>query len=489
MTRSMFFPFLALLCVAVENGATTAADKPQKMNVLFVIADDLNCGIEPYGDPHAVTPNLSHLAQQGVTFLNAYCQQTVCNPSRASLLTGRYPNATRVADLRSHFRFALPESVTLPQAFRNEGYHAEGFGKIFHNTGKTADPESWSVAPYLDRGTHSADTVWAQMGPKTFPGITISKAPRIENLPVPDTAYRDGRIAEAAAEQLARLSESDSPFFLAVGFWRPHLPFVAPRKYWELQKQPDPAPLPPVPPHAEIVLPVRNEVKSYTDNTSFVDPSPADPLRLGYRASITFLDAQLGKVLDALEANDLRDSTIIIFTSDHGLHVGERGLVGKATNFELDTRVPLIISDPRKTAGHGSQSKEMVELVDVFPTLLALTDHQVTPSLDGDDLSSSLSASGAAVAAQGHALSFMNRPFYSRDAPTHWGHSLRSADWRYTLWQAPGSGETQLEELYDLRTSRQERENVLAEHPDRAAKMRNALINHPGYWNPGTPTP
>ena len=319
-----------LLCLLFLVGSISLFGSERK-NVLFIVADDLNCAIGPYGDPNAITPNLDRLAKRGTTFLNAYCQQAVCNPSRSSFLTGRYPDATGVDDLRKSFRTALPDVVTLPQAFLNDGYFTQCVGKIFHNMGETKDRQSWSVDEYLFEGTHAADTVFSQM-PKG-PNPPKYKAPVFENYEVPDTVYRDGRITERAVEAISRMEEKGKPFFLAVGYWRPHLPFVAPKKYWDLYDpdkitSPKPDKVPTDVP--EIALHPNREVHGY----GLVPDGPLDQdltrhLRHGYYASISFLDAQVGALLDALKAAKIEKNTIVVFTSDHGFHIGERQLWGE----------------------------------------------------------------------------------------------------------------------------------------------------------------
>lgn len=204
-------------------------------NVLFIVADDLNCAIGPYGDPVARTPNLDRLAARGVTFDRAYCQQAVCNPSRSSFLTGLRPSVVGVDDLRKYFRDTAPGGdslVTLPEHFKNHGYFCQDIGKLFHNMGETQDRRSWSIDEVLYRGTHADDTVYRnRLRHGSKPKM---KAPVTESHQVPDVVYRDGQIANLAAAAVRDYTFEDQPFFLAVGFWRPHLPFVAPFRYWEM---------------------------------------------------------------------------------------------------------------------------------------------------------------------------------------------------------------------------------------------------------------
>ncbi|MDF1823953.1 MAG: sulfatase [Verrucomicrobiales bacterium] len=453
----------------------------KEKNVLFIVADDLNCALGPYEDQIAVTPNLDRLAARGVTFTRAYCQQAVCNPSRSSFLTGKYPDATGVDDLRKYFRTALPDVVTLPGAFLQAGYFTQCAGKIFHNMGETKDRASWSVDEYLFEGTHAADTVFSQMpkgdNPPTY------KSPVTEAFDVPDTAYRDGRITEYALDSLARAKDRDSPFFLAVGYWRPHLPFVAPQKYWDLYDPLTiPSPYPKAPPLnvPQIALHPNRELHGY----GLVPPGEVSPeleshLRHGYYASISFLDEQVGKLLDSLEENELSEDTIVVFTSDHGFHIGERGLWAKTTNFELDARVPLIVSDPAKPEAHGSTSGTLAELVDLIPTLTELAEVPTPPGQDGKSFAPALNDPARMI--KEHAFTQHQHPFYGKAGASHLGYSVRDANWRYTEWYSIETGEREANELYDHRSDSLETENVAAAKPEIVSKLSKVLLEqyHP----------
>jgi iduronate 2-sulfatase len=462
---------LSLLLCLVASISQSHAEK----NVLFIVADDLNCAISPYGDEIAITPNLDRLAKRGLTFLNAYCQQAVCNPSRSSFLTGRYPDATGVDDLRKSFRTELPDVVTLPQAFLNAGYFAQCAGKIFHNMGETKDRQSWSVDEYLFEGTHAADTVFSQMPKGENP--PKYKSPVSEALNVPDTAYRDGRITEYAVEAIRRSREKEKPFFLAVGYWRPHLPFVAPKKYWNLydpSKIDRPDPIDPPTDAPAIALHPNREVHGY----GLVPDGPLDEeltnhLRHGYYASISFLDAQVGQLLDALEQSGQAENTIVVFTSDHGFHIGEHGLWAKTTNFELDARVPLIIADPSKPDSHSVSLNSLAELVDLIPTLTELAGVPTPPGQQGDSLAPLLEDAFARV--NDYAFTQHQHPFYGKTPATHWGYSVRSLRWRYTEWWNIETGEIDERELYDHETDSRETRNVASAHPDIVAELSEVL--------------
>ena len=453
----------------------TMASTEEEKNVIFIVADDLNCAIGPYGDPNAITPNLDRLAAQGVTFQRAYCQQAVCNPSRSSFLTGKYPDATGVDDLRKSFRTALPDAVTLPQAFLNAGYFTQCVGKIFHNMGETKDRQSWSVDEFLFEGTHAADTVFAQLPKGTNP--PGYKAPVSEALEVPDTAYRDGRITEYAVNSIKRMSEKETPFFLAVGYWRPHLPFVAPKQYWDLYN-PDKisAPNPTTTPEKvpQIALHPNREVHGYgLVPKGAVDESLKKHLRHGYYASISFLDAQVGKLLDALKSSGESKNTIIVFTSDHGFHIGERELWGKTSNFELDARVPLIIADPTKSESRGQSTESLAELVDLIPTLTALTGIETPGDQDGNDLSPIVN--DPSVSVQKHAFTQHQHPFYGATPASHWGYSVRTKEWRYTEWRNIKTGNTDEVELYDHNTDPLETANVAKTNQPVTAELSQVI--------------
>lgn len=460
-----FLANLRVLSVLVLLGGSVLAGDGVK-NVLFIVADDLNCAISPYGDPHAVTPNLDRLARRSVVFNRAYCQQAVCNPSRSSFLTGRYPRATGVDDLRKSFRIALPDVVTLPQAFLQAGYFTQCIGKIFHNMGNTKDRQSWSVDEYLFEGTHAADTVFAQM-PKES-GSPTYKAPVTEAFEVPGTVYRDGRITEYAVQSIARMKEKGKPFFLAVGYWRPHLPFVAPRKYWDLYDPDAIGPPEPIQAPADvpaIALHPNREVHGYGEvPKGEIDGDLTRHLRHGYYASISFLDAQVGLLLDALKKEKLLEETVIVFTSDHGFHVGERGLWGKTTNFELDARVPLLISDPAEEEHHGASTDALAELVDLFPTLTELAGLESPEGCEGRSLVPVVRDPGASV--QEYAFTRHQHPFYGKEQATHWGYSVRTDRWRYTEWRSIANGKGEFRELYDHEHDPLETRNVAGDHPD-----------------------
>jgi len=467
---------LQLLC-GLLTACLSVADCQAAPNVLFIVADDLNCAIGPYGDVRsdratAVTPNLDRLATRGVTFDRAYCQQAVCNPSRSSFLTGLRPDTVGVDDLRKSFRETAPGGstlVTLPEHFKNHGYFCQNIGKLFHNMGETQDRRSWSIDEVLFKGTHADDTVFAN---SPWGGDTKRpyKAEVTEAHDVPDTAYRDGQIANLAAAMLRDHAGSEQPFFLAVGFWRPHLPFVAPKKYWDLyQPERIPMPNPATEPSdvPEIAMHESREIKGY-GKTPKDRPFTEEEIRHyrhGYYASISFMDAQVGEILDALDESGQADETIVVFTSDHGFHIGEHSLWGKTSNFELDARVPLIVASPKHKSGHGRRSSSLVELVDLYATLaeLAEVDDDLPETLEGSSQAAVVDDPDKSI--KEVAFTQHQQPFYgSRKNWEAWGYSVRTARWRFTEWRSIADGSVIARELYDHVNDGRETRN-LADSP------------------------
>lgn len=454
----------------VASGLVAAGERP---NVLFIVADDLNCAIGPYGDPIAITPNLDRLATRGMVFENAYCQQAVCNPSRSSFLTGLRPDTVGVDDLRKAFRETAADGstlITLPEHFKNHGYFCQNIGKLFHNMGETQDRRSWSIDEVLHEGTHAADTVYTNT-PPALRKFTVTKAPVTESLDVADTAYRDGHIANLAAAMLREYPAEGQPFFLAVGFWRPHLPFVAPKKYWdefvpELIPSPEPAIVPVDVP--SIAMHDSKEIRGYGDtpHDRAFTTEEIRHYRHGYYASIRFMDAQIGKVLEALDQGGHQNDTIVVFASDHGFHIGEKSLWGKTSNFELDARVPLIVADPTHPAGHGKATDAIVELVDLYPTLASLADIEgdLSKRLEGDNLAPVITTGTGSV--KEAAFTQHQHPFYGPKTKWKaWGYSVRTSQWRYTEWRAINGGKVIGRELYDHINDPHESRNVAAVHP------------------------
>ena len=458
-------------------------------NVLFIATDDLRCDLGCYGHPLVQSPNIDRLAARGVTFDAACCQQAVCNPSRASLLTGRRPDRLAIWDLPTHFRQTHPKIVTLPQRFKQAGWFTRNIGKIFHNWRQEiqGDPESWSVPAEMHYANHGSDMPQVE---GAVPA-NLAKGRNCRMLEVDDVAYFDGRIATKAVAALENLAQSEQPFFLAVGFWKPHSPFNAPKRYWDRY---DPASLPPPRPADW----PRNAPRIAWHNGQELVGRGGRPLtetdisqmRHGYLAAISYLDAQVGRLLDAVDQLGLAEETIVVFWSDHGYHLGEQTLWAKTSNFELDARVPLIIVAPGRQQA-GARVASPVELLDIFPTLMELADLDPPEGLEGVSLVPLLKEPTATV--KPAALTQHPRPAYFQDAPEAMGYSVRSATHRYTEWRDWKTGETVARELYDHVDDPDETVNVAAETGQAEVLRRHAElletfrpIVRPG-WTPVLP--
>jgi len=364
----------SLLCIFGCAKPDSAAGSAHP-SVLLIAIDDLRPELGCYGVERAVTPHLDRLAGAGVCFTKAYCQAAICTPSRTSLLTGYRPDSTGVVDLQAHFRDTKPDVVTLPQYFKSAGYRTVSVGKLFHKP----DPASWSEPVFHpDRGLKYA------LEENRAPGRD-QRGPVIERVDVPDDAYRDGQVAQAAVEALRRLK--DEMFFLAVGFYKPHLPFAAPAQYWDLY------------PRENIDLPLNSSfpegapsfgrhdwqelrVHGGVPSSGPLEESLARELTHGYLACVSYVDAQVGKVLDELDALGLADDTIVVVWSDHGYYLGEHGMWCKMGMLEEALRVPLIVRAPGESKTNVSTSG-IVELVDVYPTLCDLAGLPVPGHLEG----------------------------------------------------------------------------------------------------------
>jgi iduronate 2-sulfatase len=459
---------------------TAYATRP---NVLLIVADDLRCDLAAYGHAEAITPNLDRLAARSRVFTRAYCQQAVCNPSRVSMMTGLRPDHARVTDLRTHFRETIPDVTTLSQHFKNHGYQAVGIGKIYHNYHQSiqGDPASWSLPQRFHWGNHRMDQ--AQI--PGSPPLPFDRLPATQELAVPDDAYIDGRIANATVESMKTLK--NKPFFLAAGFWKPHLPYNAPKKYWDLYDRkkltpPDHAGRPQGAP----ALAIHNspEPRGYhgIPSAGEINRETVMQLRHGYLAAISYLDANIGRILDGLEQHGLADKTIIVFWSDNGFHLGENEMLGKLTNFERDTRVPLMISVPKlKQVG---KSESIVEILDIYPTLTELC--ELPPPahvLDGTSLAPVLENPSTPV----KQVAISQHP-NSLTHPTHMGYSVRDPQFRYTEWRSLTDGKVAARELYHYDNRLIETRN-LATDADRTAQISTLAAKLPPARKISIPRP
>lgn len=463
VSRSHFRFFFFWLVLHVGEVAALPAASP---NVLFIAVDDMRVELGCYGDGHVHSPNIDRLAAEGILFERAYCQQAVCNPSRASLLTGLRPSSLRLWDLPTHFRERLAEVTTLPQWFLQEGYHAQNIGKIFHNWRQPefkGDPASWSVPAVMHYASHGSDK---PLTSEDDSPRNLSSVPRTEMCDVDDEAYFDGRIANLAIDALEERQISEKPFFLAVGFWKPHAPFNAPKSYWDLYDL-NTVSLPsnPKPPSDVPALALHDgrEIRRGFSHRPGGVPTKDETLALrrGYLAAISYVDAQIGKVISALDRLNLRDSTIVVLWSDHGFHLGEHGLWAKTSNFEWDARVPLIFSVPGLKGGRRVAG--VVELLDLYPTLVDLCGGEVPERLEGVSLRPMLEGTRDEV--KDAAFTWHPRPAYPAEGkdPEFMGYSMRTERFRYTEWRRWNDEELIARELYDHKVDSEENHNVVGQ--------------------------
>lgn len=462
-------PLLTLLLLLLGVHVSGAA--PARPNVLFIAVDDLRPELGCYGNKVIKTPNIDRLAARGMVFNRAYCQQAVCSPSRTSLLTGRRPDATKVWDLETHFRVALPDCITLPQHFKLNGYHCAALSKIYHSGFE--DGRSWNEPHWYPRG-RAVDTDpvdWTKQivtrhsvnlqeyGEKAAPDpadndkrAARGKSPKsgaaFEVSAKQDDELPDGATAAEAVKRLHALKQKGQPFFLAVGFLKPHLPFVAPKKYWDLY-DPDQIPLPAIdhlPKDCPEFAGHRNSELHNYPGVPKENPIPAafaKQLRHGYYAAISFTDHNIGRLLDALDAEGLADNTVIVLWGDHGWQLGDHGLWHKHTNFEIATRAPLLISVPRaKTAGQKCDAP--VEFVDIYPTLADVCGLAIPAGLDGKSLKPFIENPGAAK----QKVAISQYPRSTPEGPVM-GYSIRDERWRCTFWRQRGGTKIIATELYD----------------------------------------
>lgn len=433
------------------------AEKPK--NILFITVDDLRPVMGCYGDSLGITPNMDQLARKGFLFEKAYCQQAVSGPSRASLLTGLRPDQLGVTDLSTHFRKKDPDVVTLPQFFKNAGYQSVCIGKIFHGSAQTQDAVSWSEPERHNLSVKKNEYLL----PENRHG---GKANAIEVVDTTIIQFEDGKITAEAIGKLSDFSQSGKPFFLAVGFKKPHLPFGTPRKYWDMhQKEFEKRSLQPMKKVYEnipsIALHHSEELRGYADIPDIGDfsESKVKELLTAYYACATFVDDQIGMLLNELKKKELDKNTIVIIISDHGFHLGEQGLWCKSTNFEIACKVPMLIYDPEYECSATSVTS-VVELVDIYPTLLELCGFEKKEELSGQSL---LSVMKKESNGKNMAFSQFPRPYnaiHNADRQTHMGYTVRTKDWRCTLWYDLKSRQITDKELYYLPGEKTEEQNL-----------------------------
>lgn len=486
MKATFFLLFAGLFAVNITGA------EAQRRNVLLICIDDLKPVLGCYGDKLVKSPNIDRLAARGVLFERAYCNQAVCAPSRNSLLTGLRPTTTGIYDLGTNFRVATPDAVTLPQYFKQQGYRTEGLGKIFHvGHGNREDPVSWSVPHWK-----TAVIAYALPESKAPEGLTREEAlfdnaasfeearklPRgaaFEAAYVPDEAYPDGRLAEETIRRLRNAAEKPTePFLLAVGFVKPHLPFCAPKKYWDLygrtafkleERRTPPEGAPGFAPQ------FGGELRQYKDIPE-QGPIPDELQRTlihGYYAAISFMDAQLGRVLDEFDRLKLSENTVIVLWGDHGWHLGDHGIWCKHTNYEQATRIPIVVAGP---GIKSSRTKAFVETVDLYPTiceLAGLSRPTAAQNLDGSSFTSVL---------RDPATSTKDAIFhvYPRSSGAHGGailgRAIRTTRFRLVEWKKAGAAATTAEfELYDYETDPTETRNLAADQPALVMELQSRL--------------
>jgi len=475
-SRPIFVSGLLLAVVLTITGSRpslAAENAAQPPNVLLICIDDLKPLLGSYGDATAKTPHLDSFAKRSVLFEAAYCNQAVCSPSRNTLMTGLRPQTLGIYDLATHFRVGAPDAVTVAQHFRDNGYETHGLGKILHTGhGNTDDATSWSV-PHWNPKVAQYQLKESQAGKRASKNGPRGTA--TESADVTDDAYADGQIANEAVQRIDAAAKADGkPFFIAVGFLKPHLPFVAPKTYWDLY---DPAtlPMPQVtepPKDAPSYAPqFGGELRQYSDMPLSGPISSADTRHLihGYYAATSYTDAQIEKVLKALDESGAADNTVIVVWGDHGWHLGDHGMWCKHTNYEQAARIPVLVAAPGCAAGHKTNS--LIETVDIYPTLCELAHLPVREGLDGISFASILKNPSATT---------RNSVIHVYPRGSRLGRAIRTERYRMVEWKAPeDSADTAEFELYDYQTDPLETVNIAASQPAVLKDMQAILATHP----------
>ena len=468
MKNKLFFA--TLFTFSLISNVNAQKSKP---NILFIAVDDLKPELGAYGNKLVKTPNIDRLAKMSTVFLNNYCQQAVCGPTRASLMTGMRPDYTKIWDLKTQMRDMNPNIVTLPQYLITQGYNTVGTGKIYHPSSsiKKIDPVSWSM-PYLEPQESDyannlgkpANSQYQQPENKALFVVkkervqrdndeeepTSIKGPSSENFDVPDNAYDDGVVALLAKNKLIELSKNSKPYFMAVGFRKPHLPFVAPKKYWNLYNRAD-MPLATFTEHAkdapEVAYHKSGELRNYIDipayatfnqpgNHVYIKEEKQKELIHGYYAAVSYMDAQVGILLNTLDSLGTLNNTIIVLWGDHGWHLGDHDLWEKHTNLEQATRAPLIVAAPGMKAG---KSSSLSEHLDIFPTICDLAGLSIPKQLQGKSLkpimqNNTNSVKDFSVSQYPRKLSKEDTQKAGFDSIKIMGYSMRTSKYRFTIW-------------------------------------------------------
>lgn len=492
MNRRSFLFNLTLMNMLPVSTLLSRNSTVSKPNILFIAIDDLKPLLGCYGVEYVKTPNIDRIAESGMAFLNNHCQFAVCGPTRASLMTGLRPDSTRVWDLHTPMRNENPDILTLPQYFKQNGYETVAVGKIYDPrcVDKKYDPSSWSIPFIKDKDP----AVMGYLNPETTKIITkrkneamakgikshkklqeyINLKPSVESMDVSDFDYLDGVFAERGLELMEQLSTSKKPFFLAVGFKKPHLPFVAPKKYWDLYDRtkikihPYQKPSKNGPP---IHYHKFSELRSYTDipNQGNLTPEKQKELVHGYYACVSYVDNLVGLLIDRLKALKLEKNTIIVLWGDHGWHLGDHNLWCKHTNFEQATRSPLIFSSSTMKE-KGKTTSTPTEFVDIFPTLCELSGLKIPSHLQGLSLVPILNDSSKTV--KKAAVSQFHR------GDKIMGYAYRTDRYRYIEWleqefrKTSKKGRIFARELYDYEKDPMETVNQI-DNPEYSAIVKD----------------
>ena len=480
-TKGLFFT--GMLAISLLNAENIFSQTKARPNILFIAIDDLKPLMGCYGNTIVKTPNIDRLAKRGTVFLQNYCQQAVCGPTRASLMTGMRPDYTKVWDLKTRMRDVNPDIISLPQYLQSQGYSTQGIGKVYDPrcVDNEIDKPSWSVpyhktnkkyypkelgepalTRYQNPATKSLAAQYAKeaaaqglKGSEASDYVTTKVRPTTECEEVPDHAYNDGANTLQAKDILIQLSKQSGPFFLAVGLAKPHLPFVAPKKYWDLYQR-DQLPLAVFQnkPADAVNIAFHNagEIRAYTDIPAVLSTAndkgfgitlPEDKQRElihGYYASISYTDANVGVLLNTLDSLGITDNTIIVLWGDHGWHLGDHNLWCKHSNFEQATLAPLIIAAPGLAK---KPTKSPSEFIDIFPTLCDLSGIPVPAHLQGKSLVPLMKNPDASV----KTFSVSQYPRSSETAENErlgyagtnvMGYSIRTNRYRYTIWMKNG---------------------------------------------------
>jgi iduronate 2-sulfatase len=480
---------------SAPQAAVQVAPAAERPNILLILVDDLKPAIRSFGDPVAVTPNIDALAARGTRFERAYANQSVCAPSRMNLMTGARSTSTGIYDFGQNLRDYMPHAVTMPQYFMAAGYRAESIGKVFHIGHNTVgDPQSWSATPYKDhvieyvspegraRGRTREAALFNEFGIPSGDvwsyARTLGRGIAWESPDVPDEAYGDGRVAAKAVARIGEFKASGQPFFLAVGFARPHLPFSVPKRYWDqydraklplpsFERMPQGAPA--------FAGKVGGEINAYApiDAKTAEVQYPEELKRTlihGYYAGVSYVDAQIGKLMAELDRTGLAKNTIVVLWGDHGYHLGDHAIWTKHTNYEQATHLPLLFAGPG--IGAGRATGQPAETVDIYPTLATLAGlgrPQGPQPIDGADLTPVLHDPAARV--RGYA-------YHAYPRPNRIGQAIRTERYRLIRWTQEQTG-TRDYELYDMVADPLETRNIAREQPSVKTELDAILDAQP----------